>query len=80
MAGEPGERPAEEGGGTGLARVGQDLAVGQARGIVDRDVQVLPADAACPVTAAVAGNAMTDAGDLAELLGVEVDQLPGRAR
>ena len=40
----------EEGDGAGLALVGQDLGVGEARGIVDGDVQVLPADAACPVT------------------------------
>ena len=49
VAGEPGERPAEEGGGAGLALVGQDLGIGQARGIVDRDVQGLPANAVMAV-------------------------------
>jgi hypothetical protein len=55
--------------------------VGQAGGIVDGDVEVLPADAAAAVDAdMVAANAMTDAGDPAELLAVDVDQFAGCAR
>jgi hypothetical protein len=75
VAGKPGEGPLEKGDGGGLALVGQDLGIGQARSVVDRDMEVFPADAAGPVSAAVAGDAVADAGDLAELLGVEVDQL-----
>ena len=56
VAGEPGERPAEEGGGAGLALVGQDLGIGQARGIVDRDVQGLPANAVMAVDRAGTGD------------------------
>src|ERR687892_894905 len=76
---EPSESPLEEGDGAGLALVGQDLGVSQARGIIDRDVQVLPADAAVAVDHAgvAAGDAVPDAGDLAELLGVDVHELAG---
>ena len=79
VAGEPGERPLEEGNRAGLALVGQDLGVGQARGVIDGDVQVFPADAAVAVdhAGAAAGDAVADAGDPAELLGVDVDQLTG---
>jgi hypothetical protein len=79
VAGEPGERPFEEGNRAGLALVRQDLGVRQARGVIDRDVQVLPADATVAVDHAgpAAGDAVADAGDLAELLGVDVDELTG---
>jgi hypothetical protein len=43
MAVEPGERALEEGDGAGLLLIGQDLAVGKPCGIVDHDVQNLPA-------------------------------------
>ena len=75
-AGEPGQRPLEEGHGALLALVGQDLGVGEARGVVDADVQEVPADAAL-LAAPVAGDAVADAVDPAELLDVEVDQLAG---
>lgn len=77
--GEPGERPLEEGNGPGLALVGQDLGIGQARGVIDGDVQVFPADAAVAVDRAgsAAGDAVPDAGDPAELLGVDVHELAG---
>ena len=54
-AGEPSDGPVEESHGTFLALVGQDLAVGEPGGVVDRDVQEVPADAARPA-AAVAGD------------------------
>ena len=79
-AGEPGERPGEEAGVSGRL-VGQDLGVGQARGVIDGDVQEFPADAAlCCAPRAVAGDPVADAVDPAELLDVDVDQLAGRAR
>jgi hypothetical protein len=76
---KPGQRPLEEANRAGLALVREDLGVGQARGVIDRDVQVFPADAAVAVddAGAAAGDAVPDAGDLAELLGVDVDQLTG---
>ena len=76
-AGEPGERAPQEGNRALLVLVGQDLGVGEARGIVDTDMQVIPADAAMAVdgAGAAAGDAMTDALDSAELLGVDVQQL-----
>jgi len=76
-AGEPGGGTGEEAGAGRAALVGQELGVGEAGGVVDRDMQVFPADPARPVAAAVAGDAVAEAGDLAELLAVEVEQLAG---
>jgi hypothetical protein len=65
--------------GAGLALVGQDLGIRQARRIIDGDVQVFPADAAVAVdhAGAAARDAVPDAGDPAELLGVDVDEFAG---
>ena len=58
-----------------LALVGQQLGVGQARGVIDGDVERFPAGAApAALTSAIAGDAMTDAVDAAELLAVDVDE------
>jgi hypothetical protein len=54
--------------------IGQDLHEGQARGIVDGDVDELPADSACP-PAPIAVNAMTDDADLSQRLHIEVNEL-----
>ena len=43
---EPGGGAGEEAGAARAALVGQEFGVGQARGIVERDVQVLPAEPA----------------------------------
>ena len=68
----------EEGDGALLPLVGQDLREGDARGIVDADVDELPADAAdAGLAGAVAGDAVADALEAAELLDVDVDQLAG---
>src|SRR5687767_6095132 len=75
---EEGEGAGEEGAGALLPLVGKNLGVGEAGGIVDADVQVLPADAAVFDHAAMlAGDAVADAVDLAELLGVDVDEFAG---
>jgi hypothetical protein len=60
-----------------LFLVRQDLAVRQTRGVVDANVQCLPADAVVPIDRArpASGDAVADTGDAPELLGVEVDQL-----
>src|SRR5690606_18190384 len=66
----------EEGNGALLLLVGQDLREGDARGVVDADVDELPAAAAAAIVAGVmAGDAVADLVEAAELLDVEVDQL-----
>jgi hypothetical protein len=74
LAREPGDRTLQERHRAALALVGEDLAVGQARGIVDADVHGLPAGAP-PSVAPIAGHAVTNRFDAPELLGVDVDQL-----
>src|SRR6187399_2708950 len=73
-------RGPEEGGGTALPLVGHDLGEGDARVVVDGDMDELPAEpfATCAPTAlpsAVASDAMFDPIDPAELLDVDVDHL-----
>src|SRR5580700_4270804 len=75
-----GERRFEEGGGAALPLIGHDLGEGDAGVVVDGDMDELPAEpfAPCPPVAlpsAVAGDAMADAIDPAELFDVEVDHL-----
>ncbi len=82
MALEEAKRPLEEGGRARLLLVGQDFGVGEPGSIVDGDVEGLPAEAlaaaaAIALAAPVAGDAVADAVDPAELLGVDVDQLAG---
>ena len=48
MGAKEGESAQQEAGGGLLAFVGQDLGVGEARGIIDADVEELPTDAAGP--------------------------------
>ena len=74
QGGEPGDGALEEGHGTFLALVGEDLGVGEARGVVDADMQEVPADAAL-LAAPVAGDAVADAIDPAQLLDVDVNEL-----
>ncbi len=59
---------------TGLG--GQELGVGKPGAVVDGDVEVLPAKPAL-ASGPVAGDAMAEAIDAAELLGVDMDQLAG---
>src|ERR1700750_1045973 len=68
----------EEGCSASLALVGLYLGEGDARSVVDADMDELPADAACiALTGSVAGDAMADLVELAELLDVDVDQFAG---
>ena len=76
VAAEPAERAVEEGAGAGLALVGQDLAVGESGCIVDGDMEDLPA-AMAAAAGAITGDAVADALDAAELLGIDVQQLAG---
>lgn len=76
VAGEPVEGAAEEGDGAFFLLVRQEFGVGEPRSIVDRHMQRLPADAVMAVDRArpATGDAMADAFDATELLGVEVDE------
>src|SRR5215467_8016044 len=72
------ERCLEKGDGAALLLVGHDLGKGDAGVIVDANVDILPADAtAAALASAVAGNAVADVIELAELFDVDVDQLAG---
>jgi len=71
---EPADRAFEERHRALLTLVGEDLAVGQARGVVDADMHGLPAGAALAVTP-VAGDAMADRRDASQLLRIDVEQL-----
>ena len=81
------DRAAEEADRGRAGLVVEDLCVGQAGGVVDRDVHELPAARASPrvrrdgavgVVAPAAGDAMSGAvNDPSELLDVDVDQLAG---
>lgn len=62
--------------GAVLALVGQHLDVGEPRGIVDGDVQVLSAGALDTI-AAVACDAVAGPGDTAELLDIDMNELSG---
>ncbi len=70
-------RPTQEADGGSLALVGQDLADGQTREIVDRHVRKLPSGAVHGVTP-IAGHAMTGAHNPPEFLGIQMQQLARR--
>src|SRR5215216_3241864 len=84
---EPGDRPAQESRGADTLLVGQDLDVGETGGVVDADVDELPADRVATDPGAVGllaviGAAAATADPLAgasldppQLLDVDVDQL-----
>src|SRR5262245_66398630 len=73
-----GDGSLEEGHGTGPSSGLHDLAEGHARGVVDADMDILPADAAAVALAgAVAGDAVAYLVEPAELFDVEVDHLAG---
>ena len=76
LALEPAQRADQEAGGRLASLVRQDLDIGEARGVVDRDVHELPADLAV-LAPPIAGDAMAEPGEAGELLGVEMDQLAG---
>jgi hypothetical protein len=71
---EPGDRASEEARGGRGSFVGQDFGIGEARGIVDGDMDELPADAS-NASGAVSVDTMADTADTAQLLDVDVDQL-----
>ena len=79
LGAEPGQRPLEEGEGGAAPVRGPHLGVGQPGVIVDGDMDMLPARAGTAPDA-VLPNALADVPEAGQLLGVEVEQLPGWAR
>jgi len=73
---EEGECAGEEGAGAFLALVGQEFGVGEAGGVVDGDVQVLPADPA-GAAGVIAMDAVADA--ISFLVSMWISS-PGRSR
>src|SRR5260370_31051809 len=71
---EPGDRASEKAGRARRSFIGQDLGVSHAGGVVDSDVDELPADSS-NTGGAVAVDAMSDTADTPQLLDVDVDQL-----
>ena len=71
-----GGRSLEVGDGSGGLFIGMDLGEGDARGVVDADVNALPADAArLALAGPVAGHAVSGPLEAAELLDVNVDHV-----
>jgi hypothetical protein len=73
---EPGDGAFEKAGGGWGSFIGEDLRVGEARSVVDSDMDELPSDAS-RVLPTITGDAMTDAADAAQLLDIHVDELAG---
>jgi hypothetical protein len=71
---EPGGRAAQKARDGDALLVAQHLRVGQARAVIDADMDELPADAA-HATAPIAGDAMADPADTAQLFDVDMPQL-----
>src|SRR3954462_6923990 len=73
-----GDRGLEEGDRALLLLVRADLREGDPGGVVDADVDELPSDApALALTGSVAGDAMADPVEAAELFDIDVDQFAG---
>src|SRR5262250_2059890 len=76
VAAKPAQGPPDERCGRGGVYVTQDFDIHEPRCIIDRHVDVVPADVP-PAVAAIAGNAMADPDDAAEFLDVDVQQIAG---
>jgi hypothetical protein len=80
--GEPRDRVLEKRDGTAGGFVGQEFGIGDARAIVDRDVEILPPGAVRPVAWAadrvIARDAVPDDSrhDAPQFLRIDVQQLP----
>src|SRR5215210_5071513 len=73
-----GDRGLEEGDRALLLLVREDLREGHPGGVVDADVDELPPDApALALTGSIAGDAMADTVEAAELFDIDVDQFAG---
>jgi hypothetical protein len=77
FVGVPGDEASKEGGCGRGSFVGEDLGISEAGGIIDGDMDELPAGSPIGALSSVAGDAMSDDLDAAELLGIDVDELTG---
>jgi hypothetical protein len=76
VAGVPGDQPSKEGSRGGGSLVSQDFGISQTGGVVDSNVNELPAGTPATLPA-VASDAMADDLDAPQLLGVDMDELSG---
>jgi hypothetical protein len=76
VAGVPGDEASKEGGSGRGSFVSQDFGVSQTGGVIDGDVNELPAGSSTALPA-VACDAVADDLDAAQLLGVDMDELSG---
>src|SRR5258708_17970761 len=76
VAGVPGDEASKEGGSGWGSFVSQNFGISQTGGVVDSDVNELPAGSSTALSA-VACDAVADDLNPAQLLGVDVDELPG---
>jgi hypothetical protein len=74
VVGVPGDQPSKEGGSGWGSFVSQDFGISQTGGIVDGNVNELPAGSSTALPA-VACDAVADDLDAAQLLGVDMDEL-----
>lgn len=66
----------EEEDGAVLALIGHDLSEGEARSVIDANMDELPTGTA-HLVASIVGDAVTGADDLTQLLDVEVEEFTG---
>jgi len=76
VAGVPGDQSSKEGGSGRGSFVSQDFGISQTGGVVDSDVNELPAGSSAALPA-VACDAVADDLDAAQLLGVDMDEFSG---
>lgn len=77
---EPVQGPGQEGRGILAAQAGQDFGLGQATGIIDGDVQMVPADAsAFALAGAIAADPVSDALEAPQASDIEMEQFAGAA-
>jgi hypothetical protein len=76
VAGVPSDESSKEGGSGGGSFVSQDFGISQTGGVVDGNVNELPAGSPAALPA-VASDAVADDLDAAQLLGVDMDELSG---
>ena len=77
LAVEPGHSPAQEADRGGLLFVRQHFHVGEPRGVVDRHMDAVVADAGRAALLPVAGDAVADLAKASQLLDVDMDQVSG---
>lgn len=75
MARQPVQGACQEGAGVVLVLAGQDLGVGQSGGVIDADMQEVPARAVIAAAFALSSDAMPGPGEPPQLLDIQMDKL-----